>query len=87
MIVLDIMLPDIDGWELLTNLHEYPGTRAIPVIICSVVKQEELAEALGAALYVAKPVMRKQFIEALDTVFNLVLSKAQKTEANNQSIY
>lgn len=87
MIVLDIMLPDIDGWELLTNLHEYPGTRAIPVIICSVVKQEELAEALGAAFYVAKPVRRKQFIEALDTVFNQVLSKAQKTEANNQSIY
>lgn len=87
IIVLDIMLPDIDGWELLTNLHEYPGTRAIPVIICSVVKQEELAEALGAALYVAKPVRRKQFIEALDTVFNQVLSKVQKTEANNQSIY
>lgn len=72
MIVLDIMLPDIDGWELLTNLYEHPSTRAIPVIICSVVKQKELASALGAALYLPKPVRRREFVEALDSVFNRV---------------
>jgi CheY-like chemotaxis protein len=68
IIVLDVMLPDVDGWELLTYLHEHPDTRAIPVIVCSVVKREELASALGAALYLPKPVRRQQFIQALDQV-------------------
>ena len=68
IIVLDVMLPDVDGWELLTHLHEHPNTRAIPIIVCSVVKREELALALGAALYLPKPVRRQQFIQALDQI-------------------
>ena len=43
VIVLDIMLPDIDGWRLLMRLHENPATRHIPVIICTVIHEEELA--------------------------------------------
>jgi len=66
IIVLDVMLPDVDGWELLTQLHEHPETGAIPVIVCSVVRQEELALALGAAAYLAKPVLREQFVMALE---------------------
>ncbi|MFN8458963.1 MAG: response regulator [Anaerolineae bacterium] len=68
IIILDVMLPDTDGWELLTHLHEYPATRAIPVIVCSVVRREELALALGAALYLPKPVRRQEFIQALEQV-------------------
>ena len=68
LIVLDVMLPDIDGWELLTQLHEHQATRSIPVIVCSVVRREELALTLGAALYVPKPVGRQDFIRALDQV-------------------
>lgn len=68
LIVLDVMLPDpdIDGWELLVHLHEHPETRSIPVIVCSVIRDEELALVLGAARYLPKPVRRRQFIEALD---------------------
>jgi CheY-like chemotaxis protein len=66
VIVLDVMLPDMDGWELLTLLREHLETRAIPVIVCSVVREEELALALGAALYLPKPVRRQQFLQALD---------------------
>ncbi|RME76494.1 MAG: response regulator [Chloroflexi bacterium] len=68
IIVLDVMLPDIDGWELLTRLYEHPDTREIPVIVCSVVRREELALALGARLYLPKPVRRRAFIQALDRV-------------------
>jgi CheY-like chemotaxis protein len=75
IIVLDIMLPDIDGWELLTHLYEHPDTKSIPVIVCSVVRQKELASLLGAAYYVTKPVRRKQFIEALDYVINQAPTK------------
>ncbi len=68
VIVLDVMLPDVDGWELLAQLHEHPLTRSIPVIICSVVREKELSLALGAALYVPKPVRRTEFLQALDRV-------------------
>jgi CheY-like chemotaxis protein len=68
VVVLDVMLPDIDGWEVLTRLHEDPETRAIPVIVCSDVRQEELALALGARRYVPKPVRRQELIQALEQV-------------------
>jgi CheY-like chemotaxis protein len=68
VIVLDVMLPDMDGWELLATLRNHPTAGAIPVIVCSVVRREELASVLQAARYVAKPVRRQNFIEALDQV-------------------
>jgi CheY-like chemotaxis protein len=68
IIVLDVLLPDLDGWELLTYLHEHPATRTIPILVASVVRGEELALALGAAAYMPKPVRRQQFIQALDQV-------------------
>lgn len=68
IIVLDVILPDVDGWELLMRLREYPSTRSIPIIVCSVVREKELALSLGAALYLPKPVRRLEFIQALDKV-------------------
>lgn len=68
IVVLDVMLPDVDGWQLLTHLYERLSTRSIPVIVCSVVKEEELALSLGAALFLAKPVRPRQFVQALDQV-------------------
>jgi CheY-like chemotaxis protein len=65
VIVLDVILPDADGWELLMHLHEHPIARSIPIIICSVVREKELALALGAKAYLPKPVRRRQFISAL----------------------
>jgi CheY-like chemotaxis protein len=66
LIVLDVLLPDADGWELLTYLHEHPATRTIPIVVASVVRGEELALALGAAAYLPKPVRRQPFMQLLD---------------------
>jgi CheY-like chemotaxis protein len=68
IIVLDVMLPRQDGWELLMQLHANQITRYIPIIICSVVKEEELAISLGAAKFLSKPVLPQDFIKALDQV-------------------
>jgi CheY-like chemotaxis protein len=68
LIVLDVMLPDIDGWEILTRLHDDPDTRVIPIIVCTVIRQEELALALGAAAYLPKPVRRGELLQAFDRV-------------------
>ena len=70
VIVLDVMLPDVDGWLLLSQLREHPSTRDIPIIVCSVVREEDLARALGARSYLQKPVQRQVFIQALSQVLD-----------------
>jgi len=87
VIVLDVMLPDIDGWELLTRLHQDPATRPIPVIVCSVVREEELALSLGAAHYLPKPVRSREFIQALDRVLAQAPARAPKSPASNAAAY
>jgi CheY-like chemotaxis protein len=72
IVVLDVMLPDVDGWQLLMRLHEDPATRPIPVIVCSVVREEQLAYSLGARLSLTKPVRPDAFIQALDQVLHQV---------------
>jgi len=66
IIVLDVMLPGIDGWELLGRLREHPQTRDTPIIVCTILPQEELALNLGAADFIRKPVRRAAFLAALD---------------------
>jgi CheY-like chemotaxis protein len=83
IIVLDIMLPDADGWELLAQLHRNPATRSIPVIICSIVREENLASAFGAALYLPKPVQHREFIQALDQVLDQAPAGAPRSRASN----
>jgi len=67
-VVLDVMLPQLDGWQILMQLHEDQATRSIPVVVCSVVQEQALALSLGAARYLAKPILRDDFIQALDQV-------------------
>ncbi len=68
LIVLDVMLPDMNGWHLLHELSHHPDTTHIPVVVCSVIDQVSLAQSLGAAAYLTKPVHRQAFIQALDQV-------------------
>jgi len=67
-IILDIMLPKIDGWEFLARIKADPETRDIPVIIVSVVDQPGKGFALGAADYLVKPVSREKLTAALRSV-------------------
>lgn len=65
VIVLDVMMPAQDGWEVLQKLKSEPRTSAIPVLVCSILKERELALALGAADLLVKPVSRLDFLQAL----------------------
>ncbi|MBX3000709.1 MAG: response regulator [Caldilineaceae bacterium] len=56
LIILDIMMPDQDGWEILQSLRNAPATAQTPIMICSVMNEPELAFSLGASDYVTKPV-------------------------------
>lgn len=66
MIILDVMLPGVDGWEILGRLREHPVTKDIPVLVCTILPQEGLALALGAAGFIRKPVRREDLLKALD---------------------
>lgn len=65
VVVLDVMMPEQDGWRLLSLIRQRIGERLIPVIICSILPQENLALALGAADFLRKPVSRDQLMAAL----------------------
>lgn len=64
-ITLDIMLPRIDGWEVLKKLKTLPATRDIPVIIVSIVENPTLGFSLGAVDYFTKPINRKGLVDSL----------------------
>ena len=55
-ILLDVLMPGIDGWSVLTALKSDPALSAIPVVMVTSVDQRSLAASLGAADYVMKPV-------------------------------
>jgi CheY-like chemotaxis protein len=60
------MLPGIDGWELLGRLREHPQIGTAPIIVCTILPQEEFALTLGAAEFLRKPVSREALLSALD---------------------
>lgn len=64
-ILLDVMMPSIDGWEILQKLKSDPGTHQIPVIICSVWDQPDLAYSLGADAFLKKPIIQAELFEEL----------------------
>ncbi|HVC32752.1 MAG TPA: response regulator [Chloroflexota bacterium] len=66
VILLDVMMPSRDGWEILQILKSHPDTQTIPVVICSVLKERELALSLGASDTLVKPVARSDLLQALD---------------------
>jgi len=68
IIVLDVMMPDVDGWEVLGRLRHHPLTAHAQIIVCTILAEEELALSLGASSYVRKPVSRQDFLGSLDAV-------------------
>jgi len=68
MIVLDILMPGMDGWALLAQLKANPVTAHVPVIVCSVFDDPELARSLGAAACVTKPVSQATLLRVLREV-------------------
>ena len=65
-ITLDIMLPEIDGWEVINRLKSDEATSAIPILVVSVVDNPELGFALGAIEYFVKPVDGKLLLTRLE---------------------
>jgi CheY-like chemotaxis protein/nitrogen-specific signal transduction histidine kinase len=65
LILLDLLLPESSGWDVLAQLKAEPRTRAIPVVIISVIDDRARGLALGAAEYLVKPVVRADLEQVL----------------------
>jgi CheY-like chemotaxis protein len=72
VIVLDVMMPQADGWEVLERLRAHPLTADIPIIVCTILDQKRFALFLGASGFVHKPITRQAFLEALDEQVELM---------------
>jgi len=64
-ITLDVLLPKLDGWDVLAELKQDQHTRDIPVVVVSVINEQSHGRALGAADYFVKPVNRDALIARL----------------------
>jgi CheY-like chemotaxis protein len=64
-ILLDVMMPQVDGWKVLQTLRSRPDTALIPVIMCSVINDPDLAYSLDVSIYLHKPISRDDILSAL----------------------
>ena len=74
-IILDIMLPHIDGWGVMRSLKDNAKTRHIPVHFITCLEERQKAMGMGAVGYITKPVNNEQ----LDDVFGTLESSINKT--------
>ena len=65
LILLDVMMPQVDGWEILQGLQLDNVYRHIPVIVCSAWESGDLAKSLGAAEYLKKPITQERLLAAI----------------------
>ena len=70
-VLLDIMMPDMDGFEVLEAIRNNPATEELPVIMLTSLSEFEHhahATMKGANGYLTKPLVTNQLIEALDAI-------------------
>ena len=66
VITLDVLMPKMDGWAVLSALKDDPELADIPVIMLTIVEDRNLGFSLGAADYLSKPVNKEKLISILE---------------------
>jgi CheY-like chemotaxis protein len=85
-IILDVRLPDIDGWEVMEKLRRGAATRSIPVHFVSGVDAPERGLAMGAVGYLTKPASRAELAAAIRTVSPAALPASRRILVVEDSI-
>ena len=65
VVVLDVLLPRLNGWDVLARLKRDAATAAIPVVVVSMLDERGAGFALGAAEYLVKPVDHEELLRAV----------------------
>ena len=77
LLTVDIMLPNMDGWEFIGHIKQVPALMHIPVVIISVVADRNRGFALGASAIMQKPISRQELSESLVELGLLPRSQGQ----------
>ncbi len=83
-ITLDVLMPDVDGWAVLSRLKATPGCASIPVLIISVVDEQSRGLVLGATDYLLKPISRETLLAALASAGVQMPKAAQSFPAHTE---
>lgn len=68
LILLDIMMPKLDGWEVLQSLRVNEKTKNIPIVVCSAWGEPDLAKSLGANHFLRKPIVQRELLTILESI-------------------
>ncbi|HEY3107665.1 MAG TPA: response regulator [Chloroflexota bacterium] len=66
LVVLDVLMPSHDGWDVLRALRALPELAGVPIVVCSVLGDRALARSLGAADVLPKPVTQRALLAAIE---------------------
>ena len=66
VIILDILMPEFDGWSVLRALKADPSTKQIPVVMASILDERNRGYSLGAADYLSKPVEKENLLKSIE---------------------
>lgn len=66
LIILDVVMPGMDGWAVLTQLKASPELADVPVVMATVFEDRNLAYALGVADYLTKPLERDRLLSVVE---------------------
>lgn len=67
LILLDVMLPNVDGWMLLSQIRSNPNSQRLPVVVSTILPQESLSISLGADAFLRKPYTQQELLSVLET--------------------
>ena len=66
-ILLDVNMPEMDGWHVLSELKDTPEIAHTPILMVSVLKELQKKEAIGASGLITKPIQRELLLETIRT--------------------
>jgi signal transduction histidine kinase/DNA-binding response OmpR family regulator/CHASE3 domain sensor protein len=81
-VTLDVMMPEMNGWQILQQLKSDPVTAGIPVIMLTVVSDRSAGYVLGASEYLIKPVERPVLLKTLDRLAQRRIAQVQAVTLN-----
>jgi GAF domain-containing protein/ActR/RegA family two-component response regulator len=69
-ITVDIVMPDMDGWQLVRHLREHPKTKELPIIVCSIRQDRAQARRYAIEHYLVKPILQEDLLAAVRACTN-----------------
>jgi CheY-like chemotaxis protein len=82
VILVDLMMPDMDGWELTARVREEPELRDVPVVVMSAGGTALLATAPAADAYLPKPIQLSQLLQVLHRTLTLATIRDMNRKAS-----